>query len=149
MDPSHLSALALSLLFVCASAAEEGSTVPKVAVHAAASPVQSAQAMLTRLLPKHADRFVCEIIPADTARDVFEIESKSGKIVLRGNSALWLAVGLKNPRTSAASSRKKPSTKAGHECTFTPRAIRYLRATQTANSTNSGRHLVEVMAFER
>ncbi len=36
---------------------------------------------------------------------------------------------------------------AGTTCTFEPRPIRYLRITQTHNSANSGRHLVEVMAF--
>jgi alpha-N-acetylglucosaminidase len=41
-----------------------------------------------------------------------------------------------------------PSTKDGYECRFEPRPIRYLRVTETANSANSGRHLVEVMAFK-
>ena len=42
-----------------------------------------------------------------------------------------------------------PSTHAGYECKFAPREIRYLRVTQTTNSANTGRHLVEVMAFEK
>ena len=42
-----------------------------------------------------------------------------------------------------------PSTKAGYECKFKPVQIRHLRITMTANSANSGRHLVEVMAYER
>ena len=32
---------------------------------------------------------------------------------------------------------------------FAPRPVRYLRVTQTHNSANTGRHLVEVMAFEQ
>jgi hypothetical protein len=44
---------------------------------------------------------------------------------------------------------KEPSTAAGYACPFEPRAVRYLRVTQTQNSANSGRHLVEVMAYER
>lgn len=94
MTPSYLSALALSLLPVCAPAAEDRTPVPEVAVQEAVSPEQSAQALILRLLPKHADQFVCEIIPAENAKDVFEIESRSGKIVLRGNSTLSLAVAL-------------------------------------------------------
>jgi len=39
------------------------------------------------------------------------------------------------------------STINGYECRFEPQRIRYLRVTQTSNSANIGRHLVEVMAF--
>ena len=39
------------------------------------------------------------------------------------------------------------STAEGYTCRFEPRPVRYLRVTQTANSANTGRHLVEVMAF--
>ncbi len=59
-----------------------------------AGPDQGAQKLIERLLPKHASQFVCETIPADNGKDVFEIESKDGKVVLRGNSPLSVAVGL-------------------------------------------------------
>jgi alpha-N-acetylglucosaminidase len=39
------------------------------------------------------------------------------------------------------------STDEGHTCSLPPRAVRYLRVTQTHNSANTGRHLVEVMAY--
>lgn len=39
------------------------------------------------------------------------------------------------------------STRAGYTCRFTPRDTRFLRIQQTHNSANTGRHLVEVMAF--
>ncbi|MCL2117556.1 MAG: alpha-N-acetylglucosaminidase C-terminal domain-containing protein [Planctomycetaceae bacterium] len=39
------------------------------------------------------------------------------------------------------------STIDGYDCRFEPQTIRYLRVTQTSNSANIGRHLVEVMAF--
>ncbi|MBI5687690.1 MAG: alpha-N-acetylglucosaminidase C-terminal domain-containing protein [Verrucomicrobia bacterium] len=44
---------------------------------------------------------------------------------------------------------KEPSTDEGYTCTFASRPVRYIRVTQTHNSANTGRHLVEVMAFER
>jgi hypothetical protein len=44
---------------------------------------------------------------------------------------------------------KEPSTRSGYTCVFTPREVRYLRIRQTHNSANTGRHLVEVMAFEQ
>jgi len=44
---------------------------------------------------------------------------------------------------------KAPSTAAGTTCRFAPRKVRYIRITQTHNSANTGRHLVEVMAFEK
>jgi hypothetical protein len=39
------------------------------------------------------------------------------------------------------------STRKGYECRFSPRKCRYLRVCETANSANTGRHLVEVAAF--
>jgi len=42
---------------------------------------------------------------------------------------------------------KEPSTQAGHTCRFTPRPVRYIRVSQPYNSANTGRHLVEVMAY--
>ena len=44
---------------------------------------------------------------------------------------------------------KKPATAKGYTCTFGPKDVRYIRVTQTHNSANPGRHLVEVMAFEK
>lgn len=39
------------------------------------------------------------------------------------------------------------STREGYTCRFTPRDARYLRVRETHNSANTGRHLVEVLAF--
>ena len=44
---------------------------------------------------------------------------------------------------------REPSTRRGYACSFAPQNARYLRVTETANSANTGRHLVEVMAFEK
>ena len=44
---------------------------------------------------------------------------------------------------------KAPSTARGVTCTLPPRDVRYIRITQTHNSANTGRHLVEVMAYEK
>ncbi len=54
----------------------------------------AAQALLQRLLPQHADRFVFETISPASGRDVFEIESRDDKVVLRGNTATSMAMGL-------------------------------------------------------
>lgn len=43
---------------------------------------------------------------------------------------------------------KELSTAKGYTCRFAPRRVRYIRVTQTANSANTGRHLVEVMAYK-
>jgi hypothetical protein len=43
---------------------------------------------------------------------------------------------------------KAPSTAKGYSCRFEPREVRYIRVAQTHNSANTGRHLVEVMAYE-
>jgi hypothetical protein len=44
---------------------------------------------------------------------------------------------------------KELSTPEGYTCQFAPRMARYVRVTQTLNSANTGRHLVEVMVYER
>jgi hypothetical protein len=44
---------------------------------------------------------------------------------------------------------QQPSTVNGYSCRFEPRPARYVRVTQTQNSANTGRHLVEVMVYER
>ena len=43
---------------------------------------------------------------------------------------------------------REPATVNGYTCVFPTRSARYLRITQTGNSANTGRHLVEVLAFE-
>ena len=44
---------------------------------------------------------------------------------------------------------KEPATSDGYTCRFEPRQARYVRINQTHNSANTGRHLVEVMAYEK
>ncbi len=58
------------------------------------SPVEAAQGLVARVLPKHAGQFVLEIIPPADGKDVFEIESRDGRIVLRGNNGVSLASAL-------------------------------------------------------
>ena len=55
---------------------------------------EAARELVRRLLPARADAFVLEWIPADQGRDVFEIESRDGKIVLRGNHGVAIASAL-------------------------------------------------------
>ena len=43
----------------------------------------------------------------------------------------------------------EPSTRDGYNCLFGPVRARYIRVNMTNNSANTGRHLVEVMAFEK
>ena len=44
---------------------------------------------------------------------------------------------------------KELSTVKGYTCTFNPKKVRYIKITQTSNSANTGRHLVEVMAYKK
>jgi len=57
--------------------------------------------------------------------------------------------GLKWDMVTDQRDNRKPSTKDGYTCRFTLRPVRYIRVIQTRNSANSGRHLIEVMAFEK
>ncbi len=61
---------------------------------AGAAPGDAAQGLVQRVLPERASQFVLETIAADEGRDVFEIESRDGKIVLRGNDGVSIAAGF-------------------------------------------------------
>ncbi|HEX6426901.1 MAG TPA: alpha-N-acetylglucosaminidase [Niastella sp.] len=50
--------------------------------------------LIQRILPKHATLFIVEAIPAENGKDIFEVESRAGKIVLRGNNGLSVASAL-------------------------------------------------------
>src|SRR5690606_19374362 len=54
----------------------------------AMSPQEAARGVLRRLLPARAAGFIIDVIPSDNGADVFEIESRDGKIVLRGSNGL-------------------------------------------------------------
>ncbi len=56
--------------------------------------VQSAEALVARAAPDAAQHFVVETMPPDNGRDVFEVESRGNKIVLRGNNAVSIASAL-------------------------------------------------------
>ncbi len=73
-------ALALVLLFACRPAA--------------ADPTEAARALAQRLLPNHAEAFVFEPIAPDEGGDVFEIETRDGKVVLRGTTGVAMASAL-------------------------------------------------------
>ncbi len=55
---------------------------------------KAARALLLRLLPQHADRFVFETISPVSGRDVFELESRDDQVVVRGNTGVSMAMGL-------------------------------------------------------
>lgn len=50
--------------------------------------------LIKRVVPAHADQFKVEILSASIDEDVFEIESKGNKIILRGNSGVAVASAL-------------------------------------------------------
>ncbi|WP_435895835.1 alpha-N-acetylglucosaminidase [Oceaniferula spumae] len=58
------------------------------------SAVSSSTALVQRVLPDHSAHFICETLPAENGKDVFEIESRDGQIVLRGNNGLSIASAL-------------------------------------------------------
>ena len=58
------------------------------------SPEEAASKLVERLLPGRSQQFVFQTIPQQGGCDVFELESRDGKLVVRGNSALSMAFGL-------------------------------------------------------
>lgn len=64
---------------------------------ASADPAAASRALLQRVIPGHADRFEVEILPADESeRDVFEITSRDGRIVLHGTTGVAVASALRH-----------------------------------------------------
>ncbi len=56
--------------------------------------INSSKALLTRVIPKQAARFIIQKIPAEKNKDVFEIETIKNKIILRGNDGVAVASAL-------------------------------------------------------
>jgi alpha-N-acetylglucosaminidase len=55
--------------------------------------VEAARALIERVVPDHDEQFVVEELQTD-GRDAFEIESRDGRIVLRGNNGVSVASAL-------------------------------------------------------
>ena len=54
---------------------------------------EAASALVRRLAPQAAEYFVFEAIPQEQGQDVFELESRDGKIVVRGSNGVAMASG--------------------------------------------------------
>jgi alpha-N-acetylglucosaminidase len=57
-------------------------------------PLYAARALVARVISAPADAFVVEHVDAESGRDVFELESRGRKIVLRGSSGVAIASAL-------------------------------------------------------
>jgi len=55
---------------------------------------QSVYGLVNRLIPEYANNFIFEKTPFEKGKDVFEIETRKGKIVIRGNNGVSMARGL-------------------------------------------------------
>ena len=66
-----------------------------VSFHAALAGTDTAVAgLIQRILPRQAQDFVVETMPAENGKDAFEIENRAGKIVLRGNNGIAQAAAF-------------------------------------------------------
>jgi alpha-N-acetylglucosaminidase len=90
--PSRLVVVALGVTVACYCCAP--SAQARAANDARDQSTRPAADLLRRLLPRQAGAFVLETIPPDGGRDVFEIESRGGRVVLRGNNGVALACAL-------------------------------------------------------
>lgn len=61
---------------------------------AGAGTIDAARGLIHRVVPQHASQFVVEVIPPDDGKNVFEIDSRDGKIVLRGDNGVSIASAL-------------------------------------------------------
>jgi alpha-N-acetylglucosaminidase len=60
----------------------------------ASRPLQAAEALVARVVPSAASHFVLEEIPRVDGRDNFEVESRGGRVILRGSSGVAIASAL-------------------------------------------------------
>jgi len=56
--------------------------------------IPASKALIQRIIPHHATQFIIEPLDAAAEKDVFEIESRSNKIVLKGNNGVTIASAL-------------------------------------------------------
>src|SRR5689334_21948660 len=56
--------------------------------------VQASRELLQRIVPAHASQFSIESVKPENGKDVFEVESKGAKIILRGNTGVAVASAL-------------------------------------------------------
>lgn len=56
--------------------------------------VEAVYNLISRILPDETEHFKVEVIPDDNGKDVFELESKNGNIILRGNNGISIASGF-------------------------------------------------------
>ena len=82
-----LPTLAIALMNPAIAPAQQSSSRPAVDLNAAA-------ALVARVVPGHAQRFTLAAIPDSAGLDVFEVESRNNRIVLRGSSGVAIASAL-------------------------------------------------------
>ncbi len=58
------------------------------------SQVKGATHLISRILPEYADQFVPKLIKKEGNQDVFEIEARGRKIIIRGSSGVAICSGL-------------------------------------------------------
>ena len=56
--------------------------------------MQVVRELIERYLPGHSGDFVLETIPAEGGHDTYELDSRDGKVILRGNNAGSVAAAL-------------------------------------------------------
>lgn len=69
-------------------------SVPARAQTSEQEQIEAARGVLQRLIPEHAGRFVLELLPRSDGKDVFEIASQDGKVVLRGSTGGTICTAL-------------------------------------------------------
>ncbi|WP_240773428.1 alpha-N-acetylglucosaminidase [Pontibacter sp. SGAir0037] len=81
----------------CAVPKKTATTAESPAATAVARSAANAEAvygLIKRVVPTHARHFTVEFIPKEAGKDVYEVESRDGKIVLRGNNGISVASAL-------------------------------------------------------
>ena len=81
--------LSVIIVFLCSAA-----FIQNVFGGLSENTVHAGTALIKRIVPDRFSKFKVEFIPSAEGRDVFEVESGSGKIILRGNNGVSVASAL-------------------------------------------------------
>jgi alpha-N-acetylglucosaminidase len=86
--------LAITLLIPSLGRGGNAHAVAGKGLTTAPDSLQAVYALIQRIIPAHSKDFKAAFIPTDNGKDVFELESQNGKILLKGNNGVSIASAL-------------------------------------------------------
>lgn len=84
----------MGIFFITSVSARQTSNSNLVKTADAQTQLNAVRGLIKRIVPAVSSSFIPQMIEKENGADVFEVESKNGKIILRGSSGVAISVGL-------------------------------------------------------